>query len=136
MIKVVCGSKGIGKTKYLVSGANSMLEDCSGEIVFINHDNSLIHSLKHPIRYVNTSDFPIKGINEISAFISGIIAENYDVKAIFMDGLDRHIKDQEETSQFFENIRILSVRFGIKFVFSMSGDISGTPDYVKKEYTC
>lgn len=108
MIKVVCGSKGIGKTKYLVSGANSMLEDCSGEIVFINHDNSLIHSLKHPIRYVNTSDFPIKGINEISAFISGIIAENYDVKAIFMDGLDRHIKDQEETSQFFENIRILS----------------------------
>ena len=96
----------------------------------------MIHSLKHPIRYVNTSDFPIKGINEISAFISGIIAENYDVKAIIMDGLDRHIKDQEETSQFFENIRILSERFGIKFVFSMSGDISGTPDYVKKDYTC
>ena len=105
MIKVVCGSKGIGKTKYLV-GANKMLEDCTGEIVFINHDNSLIHSLKHPIRYVNTSDFPIKGINEISAFISGIIAENYDVKAIFMDGLDRHIKDQTDISKFFEKLKL------------------------------
>ncbi|MDI9514236.1 MAG: hypothetical protein GX384_07020 [Clostridiaceae bacterium] len=136
MIKVVCGSKGIGKTKYLVAGANKMLEDCTGEIVFINHDNSLIHSLKHPIRYVNTSDFPIKGINEISAFISGIIAENYDVKAIFMDGLDRHIKDQTDISKFFEKIKALSDKYGVKFVFSMSGDISGTPDYVIKEYTC
>lgn len=136
MIKVVCGSKGIGKTKYLVSGANSMVEDCSGEIVFINHDNSLIHSLKHPIRYVNSSEFPIKGINEIGAFICGIIAENYDVKAVFMDGLDRHIKDQEEITRFFDKIKILSERFGIRFIFSISGDISGTPDYVSKEYTC
>lgn len=136
MIKVVCGNKGIGKTKYLIADANNMLEDCLGEIVFINHDNSLIHSLKHQIRYVNTSEFPIKGINEIFAFICGIIAENYDVKAIYMDGLGRHVKDQTETSQFFERIKTLSEKFGVKFVFSMSGDISGIPDYVSKEFTC
>lgn len=136
MIKLVCGSKGIGKTKYLVSGANSMLDDCSGEIVFINHDDSLIHSLRHPIRYVNTSEFPIKGINEIFAFICGIIAENYDIKAVFMDGLDRHVSNQVQISEFFDKIKVLSEKFGVKFIFSMSGDISGTPDYVSKEYTC
>jgi len=136
MIKLVCGSKGIGKTKYLVSGANEMLDNCSGEIVFINHDDSLIHSLKHPIRYVNTSEFPVKGINELCAFICGIIAENYDIKAVFIDGLDRHVNDQGEMSRFFDKIRNLSDKFGVKFVLSMSGDISGTPDYVTKEYTC
>lgn len=136
MIKVVCGGKGIGKTKYLIADANSMLDDCLGEIVFINHDDSLMHSLKHQIRYVNTSEFPIKGINEISAFICGIIAENYDIKAIYMDGLGRHIQDQAEMNQFFEKIRTLSDKYGVKFVFSMSGDISGIPDYVAKEFTC
>ena len=53
-----------------------------------------------------------------------------------MDGLDRHIKDQTDISKFFEKIKALSDKYGVKFVFSMSGDISGTPDYVIKEYTC
>ncbi|HOK43046.1 MAG TPA: hypothetical protein PLD49_05225 [Thermoclostridium caenicola] len=136
MIKVVCGGKGIGKTKYLIADANNMLNDCLGEIVFINHDNSLMHSLKHQIRYVNTSDFPVKGINEIFAMICGIIAENYDVKAIYMDGLGRHVQNPEETAQFFEKIKELSEKYSVKFVFSMSGDISGIPDFVQKEFTC
>ena len=34
MIKVVYGNKGIGKTKYLIAGANALLENCT-ETLFL-----------------------------------------------------------------------------------------------------
>jgi hypothetical protein len=136
MIKIVHGNKGTGKTKCLVADANGMLKDCLGDIVFINNDNSLITDLRHEIRYVNSSEFPISGINEILAFICGLIAENYDIKAIYLDGLDKHFTLTGNDSGFFERIKQLSERFDINFVFSINGDVSGIPDFVQKEYAC
>lgn len=136
MIKVVYGNKGIGKTKYLIADANGMLKDCLGDVVFIDHDNSLITDLRHEIRYVNSSDFPISTIYEMLAFICGLIAEDYDIKAIYNDGLDKYITNPGDINDFFEKLKIIADKFDVKFVFSVSGDISGIPDFVTKEYTC
>jgi hypothetical protein len=136
MIKVIYGNKGICKTKYLIADANGMLKDCMGDVVFLNHDNSLITDLRHEIRYVNTSDFPISNLSEMFAFLCGMIAENYDIKAVYLDGLDRYVTKQCSNTIFFDKIKNLSEKYEIKFVFSISGDISGVPDFVNKEYTC
>ena len=136
MIKIVYGNKGIGKTKYLVADANGMLKDCLGDVVFINHDNSLITDLRHEIRYVNVSDFPITVINEIFAFMCGLIAEDYDIKAIYIDGLDKYFIKPGDSGDFFEKLKKIAEKFDVKFVFSINGDISGIPDFVVKEYTC
>ena len=69
MIKVVYGNKGIGKTKYLIAGANALLDSCNGDIVFINRGISHITNLKHPIRYVDISDFPITTLTQLLSFI-------------------------------------------------------------------
>ena len=136
MIKVVYGNKGIGKTKYLITSANNMLDECVGEVVFINRDNSLVTNLKHEIRYVDISEFPISALSQLLAFISGLIAENYDIKAIYVDGLAKYDAKQEQYPDFFESIKHLSEKFDTQFVFSVSGDISGIPEYVVKEYSC
>lgn len=136
MIKVVYGNKGIGKTKYLVADANAMLKECLGDIVFINNDNSLITDLRHEIRYVNASDFPIINVNEMLAFMCGLIAEDYDIKAIYVDGLDKYFYKPGDSGDFFEKLRKISDKFDVRFVFSINGDISGIPDFVSKEYTC
>ena len=136
MIKVIYGNKGIGKTKYLITSANALLKDCLGDVVFINGDNSLITDLRHEIRYINTSDFPIKRIEEVFAFICGIIAEDYDISAIYMDGLEKFDASQNEYTVFFEKLKGLSEKFEIRFIFTINGDISGVPEYVSKEYAC
>lgn len=136
MIKVVYGTKGIGKTKYLINTANAMLPDCMGDVVFINRDNSLITDLKHEIRYVNISEFPISTLDQLLAFICGLIAEDYDIKAIFLDGLAKYEATQDQYPGFFDKIKHLAEKFETKFVFSLSGDISGIPEYVTKEYSC
>ncbi len=136
MIKVIYGNKGIGKTKYLISSANTLLGDCMGDVVFINRDNSLITDLKHEIRYVNISDFPVSTLDQLFAFICGLIAQDYDIKAIFVDGLAKYEAKQEQYPDFFDKVKKISERFETKFIFSVSGDISGIPEYVNKEYSC
>ncbi|NLP00196.1 MAG: hypothetical protein GX386_07890 [Clostridiaceae bacterium] len=136
MIKVVYGNKGTGKTKYLIAGANALLESCSGDIVFINHGISHITNLKHPIRYVDISDFPISSLNQLLSFICGMIAQNYDIKAIYVDALSKYLSKDEQYDYFFEQIKLLSDKFDTQFVFSISGDISSIPEFVYKEYSC
>lgn len=136
MIKVIFGNKGIGKTKYLIENANGMLNDCTGDVVFVNHNNSLMTDLRHEIRYVDISEFPISRLDEIFAFICGLIAEDFDIKAIFLDGLERYSASHNECFDFFERLKSVSDKYEIKCIFSVNGDISGVPDYVIKEYSC
>jgi hypothetical protein len=136
MIKVVYGNKGIGKTKYLIASANSLLDNCNGDIVFVNRGISHITNLKHPIRYVDISDFPITSLDQLLSFICGMIAQNYDTKAIYIDALSNYVTKEEQYDYFFEQIKILSEKFDTQFVFSVSGDISSIPEYVYKEYSC
>lgn len=136
MIKVVYGNKGIGKTKYLIASANALLNECNGQVVFIHRDNSLVTDLKHQIRYVDISEFPISTLEQLLSFICGMIAENFDIEAIFLDGLAKYDAKQEQYPLFFDKIRTISEKFNTKFVFSISGDISGIPEHVNKEYSC
>jgi len=136
MIKVVYGNKGIGKTKYLIAGANALLENCTGDIVFINRGINHITNLKYPIRYVDISEFPISTLDQLLSFICGMIAQNYDIKAIYIDALSNFVSKDEQYEKFFEQIKILSEKFDTQFVFSISGDISSIPEYVYKEYSC
>lgn len=136
MIKVVYGNKGIGKTKYLVASANEMLNECKGDVVFINRSNSLVTDLKHEIRYVNIIDFPISTLDQLLAFICGLIAEDYDIKAIFVDGLAKYEAQPEQYPDFFDKIKSVAEKFETRFIFSTSGDISSIPEFVTKEYSC
>lgn len=136
MIKVVYGNKGIGKTKYLIAGANALLDSCNGDIVFINRGIDHISNVKHPIRYVDISDFPISSLDQLLSFICGMIAQNYDIKAIYIDALSNYLLKEEQYDYFFEQLKLLSEKFDTQFVFSISGDISSIPEYVYKEYSC
>jgi len=136
MIKVVYGTKGIGKTKYLIEDVHQIIDDCKGAIVFIATGNELVTGLRHEIRLVNISDFPIKNLCAFYGFISGLIAANYDIMAIYVDRLDLIAEDDQSYGEFFEKIRGLHDKFNIRFVFSVSGSIKNIPDDVVKEYAC
>ena len=52
MIKFIIGPKGTGKTRTVIDLANKALEDCKGEIVFVNGGNRHMIDLNYQIRYV------------------------------------------------------------------------------------
>jgi len=82
MIKVVYGTKGVGKTRYLIEDVHSIIDDCKGHIVFIDNSDELITALRHEIRFVNITEYPIDNLCSFYGFISGLVAANYDIMAI------------------------------------------------------
>ena len=132
MIKVWYGEKGTGKTKALVQTVNDMIQECDGDVVFIDHNSERMYDLKHQIRYVNTSDFKIDNCSSFAGFISGIVSADYDIDAIFVDGLNYITKtDKLNYKLFFDVIGDLEEKFNIDFYISMSGEASDLPDYLK-----
>lgn len=133
MIKLFYGKKGMGKTKVLVDTANSLIKDNIGDVVFIDNSNQLMYDLKHEIRFINVSEFPISGGTMFLGFICGIISEDYDINSIFIDGLT-YITDENVDSLecFFKGLKQLSEKFNINFYISATGELDKTPEFVKE----
>ena len=131
MVKVFYGEKGTGKTKKLVDSANHMVVKAKGDIVFIDDSNQLIYDLKHEIRFINITDFPINGQNGFLGFICGIISQDYDIEGIFIDGLTYILKeDISSMATLFKKINDISKKFGIDFYISINGKINTAPDFL------
>lgn len=133
MVKVVFGKKGMGKTKILVGEANKLAVESKGDIVFIDDSNQLIYDLKHEVRFINVSEFPLAGAEGFLGFICGIISEDYDVDAIFVDGLTYIIKQKVSSLEnLFINLKQISEKYNIKFFISINGDTEEVPEYLKE----
>jgi AAA+ ATPase superfamily predicted ATPase len=133
MIKVIYGEKGTGKTKILVGAANDLAVERKGDVVFIDDSNQLIYDLKHEIRFVNVADYPITGPDEFLGFICGIIAQDYDVEGIFIDGLTYILKQSLDTlEQFFSRLAQISEKFKVDFNISINGKMDTIPAFISE----
>nr|WP_072537446.1 hypothetical protein [Anaerococcus mediterraneensis] len=87
MIYLVVGAQGTGKTKYLVEEANHEKEIGNSNIVFIDTDDSQVTILDHKIRLINAKSYKIATTEALIGFISGILARDYDIGKIYIDGI-------------------------------------------------
>lgn len=133
MIEFVYGSKGSGKTKRMIDMANTDLETCKGDIIFVNDRDKYRVKVDTRIRFTNLEEFEISGTKEIFGFLSGVIAENYDVEIIYVDNLLRIIDAEkpEDVCEIIEKIKKINEKHKIKFVLSMSCDEADLPECVK-----
>lgn len=139
MIKVICGKKGVGKTRVLVDSSNSLVDICSGDVVFIDGSsrNRPMYELSHKIRFVNMSEFPLKVNNScvFLGFLCGIISANYDVSGMFIDDIIGIIGDDvEELKKLFSGVKDISTKYNIDFNISIEGDPNSMPDFIKEYY--
>lgn len=133
MIQVIVGEKGTGKTKTLIGMANNVVKDSRGEIVFITNEKRSMLELDHQVRLIKTRDFGIKGLKEFYAFLCGIIAENYDIDQIYIDGLLEILDDDLASIEaFMFNVKKLSDEYNIKFTISVCGDPESIPTFLKE----
>lgn len=136
MVQIIYGKKGTGKSKLMVDTANGLVGVAKGTIVFIDDDNYLIYRLKHQIRFINISEFPIHDTSTFFGFICGLVAVNYDIDSVFIDGFNYFIKDHlNEMTEFFKMIEKFSEKYGLNLYFSINGDTEElTAELKKYEY--
>lgn len=133
MIRLVTGSTGEGKTKELINMANTTLKTTSGHIVYVDLDSSHMYDLRHEIRYINISDYPIDNDYEFFGFICGILSEDNDISEIYADGLLRqaHIEQISATESLINKLKMVSDKFNVRFICSITCNDCDLPEFLK-----
>lgn len=126
MIYLVVGEQGTGKTKYLVEEANHEKELGNANIIFVDTDDSQVRILDHKIRLINAKSYKISNVESLIGFISGILARDYDIGKIYIDGIYDEVDINEE------NIKDLIERLDSLSEYSKS-DIYLGLDWTKED---
>ena len=132
MIKLIVGSKGSGKTKTLISMCNDAVKNTDGCVVCIEKAMSLQFSIVPQVRLIHADAYSISGYDEFYGFISGVLAGNYDIKDIFVDGILRiGNRDLDGLGVLLDRIQAL-VKDEVTVVVTVSTDVKNLPASVSK----
>lgn len=133
MIKLICGLNGSGKTRKMIEIANSMVDQLEGKMVYIEANNKHIYELEHNVRYVNTKEYGIDSVDLMHGFICGMLATNYDIEKVFIDGLYKIAKivTEEEANELIDVLQQLSEKFNVDFYCSLNFAMDQIPESLK-----
>ncbi len=87
MIKLITGTKGTGKTKVLLDMMNEALKTTNGNLVCIAKGDGLRKSINFRVRWCDTEQFAVASFDAFYGFVAGMLAGNYDIKEIYVDGI-------------------------------------------------
>ena len=133
MIQVIYGEKGAGKTKQIVEQANAEAKTAKGIIVFLDRSNHRIHDLDRAIRLVDASHYGLCHQKDILSFIKGMLAANFDIEKIFIDGTTRLLDcNVADLQVLYDGIDAIGKEFNVDFVITASSDKSDLPPFIAK----
>ena len=138
MIRVILGGKGSGKTKRLIDMTNEALKSEHGNIIFIDDDKRYMYDLRHEIRFVDASEYPVAykcKASEFLAFICGMLSADFDLSLIAVDAFKKLVKtplDDIEMENFFEKLERMSETHHCNFVLSISSPEDEVPEFIRK----
>ena len=133
MIEIICGEKGKGKTKELLDKVNSAVGTQSGNIVYLDKSQKHMYELNNKIRLINVMDYPIDNCDEFLGFICGIVSQDHDLDEMYLDSFltIASIDDENGITKAIEKLDVISEKFKVKFVLSVSRDINRLPECAK-----
>ena len=133
MVKYILGSKGSGKTKWLIDNANKDMKEGNGNIAFIDVDDDHIFTLDYNVRLINAMEFNIVNIETFYGFLCGIMGMDYDLEKIYVDGIYKimnlEIKDLE---CLLNNLNELSDKFDTELYINVDYQLKDIPENLKE----
>ena len=87
MIKLITGPKGSGKTKQLIDMINENLSVVKGNIVCIEKAMQATHNINAAVRLIDVDEYKIADYGTFYGFFAGVLAGNYDIEQVYVDGL-------------------------------------------------
>ncbi len=132
MIQIIFGKKGTGKTKRILDMANASIAEAKGNVLFVDDGRSYTLSLKPQVRFIDASEYNVKGKDSFYGFLAGILAGNYDISYLFIDGfLKLAACGGEDLNEFFVKLERLAGDAGCTLVLSYSEDPANVPEHIR-----
>ena len=132
MIQIITGRKGTGKTKNLIEKINTAVAETNGCLVCVEKGETLRRSISYKVRWVGVEQFDIQGYENFYGFIAGMLAGNYDIKEIFVDGILKiGGPDFDDLGAMLAKLDALTGKDTI-VTFTVSADNSELPESVTK----
>ena len=134
MVQIIAGRKGKGKTKHLLEKANSAVKDAHGTIVYLDKSSKHMYELNNRIRLINVNEYPIASSESFIGFICGIISQDHDLEAMYLDSfLKLSSLEGEDISETIATLEKISEKSHITLILSVSMDADELPDNAKKD---
>lgn len=133
MIEIICGEKGKGKTKVLLENVNSSIKMVNGSVVYLDKSQKHMYELNNKVRLINVADFPISNCDEFIGFIAGIVSQDNDLEEMYLDSFltIADITSDEVFVRVIEKLDVISEKYKVKFVLSVSKDVQLLPECAK-----
>ena len=132
MIQIIVGEKGKGKTKILIDKVNAEVTQLKGNVVYLDKSNKNMYLLHNKIRLINVRDYCVETPKEFLGFVCGLIAGNHDLQKIYLDSfLKIACKTPDDIANVLEKIELISTKFDVDFVISMSLSEKDLPESAK-----
>ena len=85
MVQLIVGNKGKGKTKQLLERVNTEIKSASGNMVYLDKSSKHMYELNNKVRLIDVSTYPLRNSNEFIGFVYGIISQDHDLEAMYLD---------------------------------------------------
>ncbi len=133
MIKLVLGSKGKGKTKYMIDTANAEAKESDGLVIYIDKNSEHMFQLDRQIRLINVKEYPVNDLDSLMGFLCGLIAGNGDIVSIYLDSFLILCEiEKEEAIEPLRKMLVLSEKLGVEFTISASMEEDLLPEDFKQ----
>ena len=137
MIEIICGEKGKGKTKELLAKVNHEVVSASGSVVYLDKSQKHMYELNNKIRLINVMDYPVTNCDEFLGFICGIVSQDHDLEEMSLDSFltIASIEDDSEIVKAIEKLDVISEKYKVRFVLSVSRNKDSLPECAKAKVT-
>ena len=133
MIKIIYVPKGTGKTKQIIQAANANIATAKGLSVFITDTDRYMHDVVRDVRFINVTHYNVAGEEALCGFIKGVIAGNYDIDNVYVDGIARIAgKSLSELAGTFYMLEKVSNESNLVITITCSCAKEDLPDFVAK----
>ena len=133
MIEIICGVKGKGKTKELLNKVNASVTTANGNVVYLDKSQKHMYELNNKVRLINVMDYPIGNCDEFLGFICGIVSQDNDLEEMYLDSFltIASLTTEEDIVKAIEKLDIISEKYKVRFVLSISKDKADLPECAK-----
>ena len=132
MIKLIVGAKGSGKTKTMIDMINNATKTTSGNIVVIEKSMKRTTEINHAARLLDADEYDINGADMLYGFVAGVLAGNYDITELFIDGILKIVDhNMDAAAKVLAEIDKIAGN-SVEVVVTVSADQASLPEGIKK----
>ena len=96
-----------------------------------------MYELNNKIRLINVMDYPVTNCDEFLGFICGIVSQDHDLEEMYLDSFltIASIEDDSEIVKAIEKLDVISEKYKVRFVLSVSRNKDSLPECAKAKVT-